>query len=234
MTEQEEHYVVPPEEYPEEYKFEPSTEFTGTGYRSKIIFATQVIAIFFVTFSFLYLFGFVPEEIAGGRTLPQQIAENNPQIEDTFVALTSTKPNRITIDKIGVDINIEQPTSQNVQILDEFLKKGAVYYPGSGTIENGNIFLFGHSASAFAGVINPAYKAFNDLEKLSPGEEIELTADGNIYIYSVDNVNLVDSNTAFVDFTKEGQTLTLSTCNTFGKLQDRWVVEATFKEARLI
>jgi len=138
----------------------------------------------------------------------------------------------INIANIGVSSKIGSPSSQDIATLDDALKKGAVHYPGSGTLEDGNIFLFGHSTN-WKIVNNQAYKTFNDLDKLSYGEEISLTgSDGRVYIYSVEEVNLVDENTAFVDFTKPGKRLTISTCNTFGQKQERWVVDAVFKEVR--
>lgn len=150
-------------------------------------------------------------------------------ISDNEVIITATKPTRVTIDSIGVDSEILAPSSPRVDVLDAALKKGAVYYPGSGTIEQGNIFLFGHSTN-WAIVQNQAYKTFNGLEKLKRGEEIKLEAEGKTYVYAVESVSLVDSNTAFVDLTKTGRRLTISTCDTFGRKADRWVVDAVLKE----
>jgi len=147
------------------------------------------------------------------------------------ITRADTKPAFIEIDKIGVSSQILHPSSPRVDVLDEALKRGAVYYPGSGTIEQGNIFLFGHSSN-WAIVQNQAYKTFNNLEDLVPGDEITLRADGKTYIYSVQTVNLVDANTAFVDLSRSGRRLTISTCNTFGQKSERWVVDAVFKEVR--
>jgi LPXTG-site transpeptidase (sortase) family protein len=63
---------------------------------------------------------------------------------------------------------------------------------------------------------------------LVAGDEIEIESNGRTFIYKVQKVTLLDESAAFVDFSKTDQMLTLSTCNTFGQKQERWVVEAIF------
>ena len=201
--------------------------------RQPYIFALQMLGIFAITFSVLYYFGFVPEQLKNNP----QVADSDPSdssdlypnddapIDDS--PNTSTTPTRITIAAIGVNSVITHPASADVATLDEYLKQGAVYYPGSGTIEQGNIFLFGHSTN-WKVVNNQAYKTFNGLDKLKTGDEIILKADNKEYIYVVDKVTLADDNEALVNFTNTGRKLTISTCNTFGAKQERWVVESHF------
>lgn len=138
-----------------------------------------------------------------------------------------TRPDKIVINKIGVNTQILQPNTRDVAELDRYLLQGAVHYPGSGSIEKGNMFLFAHS-TGLQFVQNQAFKAFNNLNKLTVGDEIEVTADGKIYIYKVKTVKLADENSALVRFDNNKRMLTLSTCNTFGAKQERWVVEAEF------
>lgn len=215
------------------------------------IFIAQVAGAFIVTFIVLGLFGLLPKELKPDVTLtPTVTSPNAREVEPTTVPRatgtdvdtsrgdtttaapqTATKPTFISIPSIGVRSSILQPESPRVDVLDEALKKGAVYYPGSGTIEQGNIFLFGHSTN-WAIVQNQAYKTFNDLDKLRVGEEIYLTAGGKTYVYEVETVSHVDANTAFVDLSRPGRRLTISTCDTFGAQSDRWVVDAIFKEVR--
>jgi LPXTG-site transpeptidase (sortase) family protein len=137
----------------------------------------------------------------------------------------------VSIPAIDVQSIILHPETPRVDVLDEALRQGAVYYPGSGTIEEGNIFLFGHSSN-WAIVQNQAYKTFNGLEDLTAGEEIFLTANGKTYVYEVESVSHVDANVGFVDLSRPGRRLTISTCDTFGAKSDRWVVDAVFKEVR--
>lgn len=217
------------------------------------IFIAQVAGAFIVTFIVLGLFGLLPKELkpdvasvpavalqddapadaTRGTSINRLASTRSESSQETSprAPQTATKPTYISIPSIGVKSTILQPESPRVDVLDEALKKGAVYYPGSGTIEQGNIFLFGHSTN-WAIVQNQAYKTFNDLDKLSVGEEIYLTAGGKTYVYEVETVSHVDANTAFVDLSRPGRRLTISTCDTFGAQSDRWVVDAVFKEVR--
>lgn len=195
-------------------------------------FISVTAGVFFITFTVLYAFGLVPEifkdneiDFSENKISNKVLNDSGYDIEPEII--TKTRPDRIVIPKIGVDSMIGQPDTQNVTVLDQFLTKGAVHYPGSGTIEEGNIFLFGHS-TGFRVVQNQAYKTFNNLDKLSKGDEIELTADGKVYTYKVSSVKLADEDEALVDFSDSSKKLTISTCNTFGAKQERWVVEADF------
>ena len=138
---------------------------------------------------------------------------------------------RIRAPKVGIDVTVNHPTSVDVASLDESLKNGAVYYPGSGTPASGNVFIFGHSTN-WVVVRNEAYRAFNGLEKLVAGDEIILETDAYDFVYRVDTIALVDADSALVHFDSTSPKLTVSTCNTFGEKQERHVAEATLIEAR--
>lgn len=205
-----------------------------------IYISVQFVAIFLITFVLLYIFGLVPDEFKtvnntnfsdSEKTITNNSVDATDEDELKSNSIqTQTRPSRITIPKIGVDAVINHPNSYNIQVLDEALKTGAVYYPGSGTIEEGNMFVFGHSTN-WKVVNNPAYKTFNNLDKLSKGDEITiLDENGETHIYAVDKVTLADDSAALVNFDHTGRKLTISTCNTFGQKQERWVVEATFKK----
>lgn len=205
-----------------------------------IYISVQFVAIFLITFVLLYAFGLVPDEFKtvnntnfsdSEKTITNNSVGTTDEDELKSDSIqTQTRPSRITIPKIGVDAVINHPNSYNIQVLDEALKTGAVYYPGSGTIEEGNMFVFGHSTN-WKVVNNPAYKTFNNLDKLSKGDEITiLDENGETHIYAVDKVTLADDSAALVNFDHTGRKLTISTCNTFGQKQERWVVEATFKK----
>lgn len=204
-------------------------------------YSVQFLAIFFMTFSLLFLLGLVPEELRNSSKSPVNDIKtenenvfsvlnntDNTQNQNTVIQDTYTRPDRVVISKIGVDSQIQKPDSANVNVLDEALRYGAVHYPGSGSMEGGNIFLFGHS-TGFKVVQNQAYKTFNNLNKLVAGDEIILYAGGKEYIYSVEQVLLVDENDTSIDLSKQGNRLTISTCNTFGAKQERWVAEAVLK-----
>ena len=189
--------------------------------KKAIYFLVVMFGVFGLTFTVLYGVGFVPKKLRVENIITDNDLPKNIEILPGQL----TRPDRIVIEKIGVNAKVLQPASVNVAVLDEALKKGAAYYPGSGTIEQGNIFIFGHSTN-WSVVQNQAYKTFNGLNKLAEGDIITLGAGEQEFSYKVTNVELVDSNNALVKFDNSGQTLTISTCNTFGEKQERWVVKA--------
>jgi len=190
------------------------------------------LAVFAITYTGLYFIGWVPASLGGPEKI-SQIDENywlgEYDIVDPYddSKTNSTRPSRIIIDKVGVDTIVEQPKTRDVTILDQYLTRGAVYYPGSGTIENGNMFVFGHS-TGLSVVQNQAYKTFNNIENLVKGDDIRVEADGKTFIYKVTSVKLFNEDDALITFDNSKRKLTISTCNTFGAKQERWVVEAEF------
>lgn len=220
-----------------------------------------MIAVFFITIFILAIFGVLPDNLIPGElsfseknVQTEKIdysksgvsGDTNSLKEVTYVRdrdgrilksqdneniLGTTKPTRISIPSVGIDTTVLEPSSVMIDVLDSFLQNGAVYYPGSGTIEQGNIFVFGHSTN-WPVVQNQAYKTFNNLEDTKIGDEVNVYAGGKVYVYEVLSVELVDADNAFIDLSRSGRRLTISTCNTFGQKSDRWVVDAVFKEVR--
>ncbi len=195
--------------------------------------AGMTLLIFMGTYAILALAGFVPEQFKfGGNRPPVTVTDGPEQPVDDEPATpqdANLVPQKIEIAKIGVSSVIQAPRSADVSVLDAALARGATYYPGSGTLQGGNMFIFGHSTN-WKVVNNPAYKTFNNLEDLVAGDEIVLTSGGKKYIYAVQSVIQASENDVLVEFDKGGRTLTISTCDTFGQKQDRWVVEAELKE----
>ena len=182
------------------------------------------VCVFAVSFAILYWMNFVPNELK----------DQNITIEADDTASTTTignqkyeLPVRITIEKIGVNAIVQNPTTTNVYALDDLLLHGVVRYPGSGLPGQGDMFFFGHSTGLKL-VNNQAFKAFNNLKNLVAGDKILVYSDNHIFTYKVNNVRLADSNDVFVDFSVKKTMLTLSTCNTFGQKQERYVVEADY------
>lgn len=176
----------------------------------------------FLLFSILSVFVPAPE--------PREPASRNLPAERT---VKTEIPQRIVIDKAGVDAVIRNPESTSVSVLDQELAYGAVRYPGSGLPGEGNMFLFGHS-SGLPFVRNQAYKTFNGIQFLERGDRILIYSDNHEYEYRVLRVKLVDKDEALVSFNGSQHMLTLSTCNTFGEKQERFVVEADFVRSRSI
>lgn len=204
--------------------------FAEPKHNAQLYFLGVFVAIFIISFFVFSFSGLAPRSIS----LYDYFFNKPPDIIGQPIVFQTgdgyiqsyTRPDRIVIPKIGVDSIIQQPNSPDVTVLDQALSKSAVHYPGSGSIEQGNIFIFGHSADLFTGVQNAAYKVFNNLSKLTVGDTIELIADGEVYTYKVTRLVLVDKDDALVRFDSERRTLTISTCNTFGAREERWVVEA--------
>ncbi len=145
--------------------------------------------------------------------------------QDDSAERTSTIPERVSIPELGIDVEIHVPKSIDVSTLDALLALGAVYYPGSGVVERGNVFIFGHSTN-WAIVKNQAYKTFNNLEDLEPGDRIYLSGEGWKAAYEVESVRVAPDSEVLVSFAGAAPRLTLSTCNTFGLKEERVVVEA--------
>ena len=183
------------------------------------------MVIFIVSFSILSLLGLAPKSLSFFQK-EQNIIENQSEIININSG-SYTRPDKIIIPKVGVESLIENPNTVDVATLDNALTKGAVHYPGSGSLEQGNMFIFGHSTN-WKVVQNQAYRTFNGIEKLNTGDEIEIYSGEETYIYKVNSIILVDQNDALVEFDNSKRTLTISTCNTFGEKQERWVVEAEF------
>ena len=144
-------------------------------------------------------------------------------------------PTKIEISKIGLSSIVVNPTTVDIVALDKELLKGAVRYPTSAKLgEAGNVVLFGHS-SYLPVVGNKAYKAFNEIQKLAPGDVVTVYSTDTAYTYEVKNVakEKADNNTA-IPLSLDGKVLTLVTCNSFGAKEDRFVVTAELVESHLI
>ena len=160
--------------------------------------------------------------------------DKNSELETEANFSVGPQPIRLLIKKIGVNTPVENPQSRDTIVLDNALLKGAVHYPGSGSLEsNTNMFIFGHSTN-WTTVNNLAFKSLNRLNELQLGDEIKLFSEKKEYTYKVTAVSLVDQNEALVKFEAGKRKLTLSTCDTFGKRADRFVVEADFINESLI
>jgi LPXTG-site transpeptidase (sortase) family protein len=191
----------------------------GSTLRKGLYFSLIFIPLFIATFSTLYILGLVPESLIVEKSDNSEILEQNDGLIDRT-------PERIVIEHLGIDSNVRNPLQDDITILDAELKKGVVRYPGSGIAGQGSMFLFGHSANV--PVQNKAYEALNNLQDLDKGDEIKIYTKSGIFIYKVDNVSLIEADKAFVDIASNKNMLTLSTCNTFGKKEERYVVEAEY------
>lgn len=188
------------------------------------------LGVFFITFSFFSTVGFVPERVDSSLTYNQ----TTEVAEASVVTAEPSNPLHITIPSVGIDINVENPKSRSIEVLDNALSRGAVHYPGTGFLtEDTNIFIFGHS-SFLPNVMNKNYQAFNNLNKVSFGDEVFVDSESVRYVYRVTRVELAKAEEIQVDFSRGTRKLTLSTCNSFGTESERYIVEALYVGSYLL
>ncbi len=200
--------------------------------KSQIKFIIYFCVSFVILFSLMYSAGLVPESIKPNDgesflTLWDKISNKAGDRKSGSDVRVGESPIRIVIEKIGVDAIVSNPNTTNIATLDEYLKQGAVRYPGSGLSGVGNMFIFGHSTGR-AVVVNQAYKTFNGLKDLVKGDIIKVYGKDKIYDYRVSSVSVVDQSQALVEFGNKKDMLTLSSCNSFGSKDNRYVVEAEY------
>jgi len=207
--------------------------------KNLVIFGVVFLCVFVMTFSILGFFGLIPTELERetrddsvfskftettleGLGLVPNAPEKNEKVSGS-----SGLPYRIVSSSINLDATVVRPASASYSLLNSALEKGSVYYPGSGTAGNGNMFIFGHSTS-YQYVNNKAFQVFNNIKNLKKGDEIQVYDETNVYIYKVREVKLVNAKEELVSFSNTKDMLTLSTCNSFGEKTDRYVAEADF------
>lgn len=218
--------------------------YTPENRRSKPkAFVAWALSIFILLFVFLSFFEAVPlgvRELNNAlfsvfihENIPDSSSGTKKEQSVSEVQLSGpTFPVRIVIPKIKVDGPINNPTQTTVAALDHALLTGAVRYPGSGVLgESKNIFIFGHS-SGLPVVHNENFKIFNRLKELNVGDEIQLAGKERLYRYKVTSVAVASADEALVDLSVSKRQLVLSTCNAFGKKEERFVVYADLIDSR--
>ncbi|MBU3668848.1 MAG: sortase [Candidatus Taylorbacteria bacterium] len=192
--------------------------FTPNEIYSGCLFIVSFPLIFLSLFTTLYVAGLIPDELTAST--------NDSSIEKVW-SIPSEQAIRLEASSVSLNATIVNPESNNFDVLNEALKRGAVRYPGSGTVDKGNMFIFGHS-SGLKYINNPNYKIFNNIQNFKQGELIKVSTENKTYTYKVTSVRLVDSTEALVEFSNDKRMLTLSTCDRFGAKSSRYVVEADF------
>ncbi|MDD5068902.1 MAG: sortase [Candidatus Pacebacteria bacterium] len=206
---------------------------TGSSFKNKLLFLGIFFAVFFVSFGILYALGFIPLELAPTNEEPslpsptESVSVSGMSPAPTASMATGEEPIRIKIPNIGVDSPIRNPSTTDIDALDNELLKGVVHYPGSGYLGQGNMFLFGHGSNLPV-IHNQAFKVFTQIKTLKQGDVIHVLSQTKDYSYTVSKVTLVDASKVLVEFSTQRKMLTLSTCDTFGTKQQRYVVEADF------
>lgn len=202
------------------------SEFSAMLSAHPILISILWLGVFLMLLGMSFALGIVPK--LDTETSGPDVALAEEGIESVQKNTENAIPRRIVIERLGVDAPIENPESRNIEALDTALLKGVVRYPGSGDLEDiSNMFLFGHS-TGFRVVQNEAFKSFNGLKEAQEGDLIRVQSDMKEYVYRVTDVSLVDAHEALVSLSSSEKKLTLTTCNSFGAKEERYVVEASF------
>jgi LPXTG-site transpeptidase (sortase) family protein len=195
------------------------------------VFLAATVVIFFLALSAADSVGFVPYYIDGTPPRPKVTVENLAQIPQEEVALPAEEeagvaPTRIRIPAIDLDLPVLNPQTRDIAALDAVLKDGPARYMDSALLgEKGNVLIFGHS-SHLPVVHNQMYKAFNRVPDLKEGDTIEVEGGGKVYTYRVLGVKGVDAEEGIIDLSREGNRLTIVTCDTLTAKTARFVLDA--------
>lgn len=201
----------------------------GRAYAQKWSFLATFLAVFFVSFATLATLDIVPEPPT--KTVADAVEVPSRALSASVAMATPELPVRIEIPTVGIDVSIKNPESTDVAVLDEALLTGTVRYPTSSKLgEEGNVILFGHS-SYLPIVNNKAFKAFNEIQNLKKGDKIMVHGETMTYVYVVKQVAEADAESAAIPLNTKGNTLTLATCDSFGKKTDRFIVVADLVES---
>lgn len=181
---------------------------------------------------------YLPREDEGKEVLPQARAETSAQPSETTEVVPETPessvvmntqavlPLSISIAKLDRTVPVLNPLSRDIADLDEALLSGVVRHPDSATLEQeGTVFILGHS-SYLPQVFNKNFQAFNGIQNLEWGDLIEVTSDDMVYEYRVEKVYRARAQDLTVPIAGTGKRLVLATCNSFGTVDDRYIVEA--------
>jgi LPXTG-site transpeptidase (sortase) family protein len=191
------------------------------------------LAIFLVLFTLLYVSGLVPKTIRPEEGDSLGILWDKAQKEAIKEQLArgvviGEEPTRVVIDKIKLDAYVINPSTTNIDTLNDYLNQGVVRYPGSGLSGLGNMYIFGHSCDTCSAASNLYYRIFTHLRELEVGDIISIFSATKKYSYRVTSVRLVNKDATLVEFGQTKNMLTLSTCNTLGAKDERYVVEADY------
>ena len=188
-------------------------------------FAVAFLAFFFIAYGFLAAVGATPDPlpVATSDTPATNAVATTPQ--------TPEAPVRVVAKDINLDVNVVNPTTTDVDQLDQELTKGAVHYPTSAELGvNGTVLLFGHS-SYLPVVYHQYYKTFDGIQNLKTGQIISVYSGTTEYRYAVTGVRVADSTDAAsnqIPLLSDNKYLTLVTCDSFAAKSNRFIVTASY------
>jgi LPXTG-site transpeptidase (sortase) family protein len=211
----------------------------------KVAFLVTFFVVFILSYAVLAWLDFLPELVTKPDTEPQTevleeagtgtypiatVATSTVEEPEAPEVVAPVYPLSITIEAINKTVTVLNPTSREVADLDAALLEGVVRHPDSASLEqNGTVFILGHS-SYLPAVRNRNFQAFNGIQDLKWGDTIVLGSADAEYIYRVDKVYRASAQDVTVPIAGPTQRLVLATCNSFGSVDDRYIVEADLIE----
>lgn len=193
---------------------------------NRLRFAAAFFAIFALCYTFLFSVGATPDATNTTGSDTAMASTTSVPASTASAPAQGELPTRITIPAANLDVTVSDPESTDTDVLDNALLKGAVRYPTSALLgEQGTMLLFGHS-SYLPIVHNQAYKTFDGIQNLKPGDLISVYSPAREYRFSVTGVKTANANQDSVELANDGQHLTLVTCDSFATKSDRFIVTA--------
>ena len=211
-----------------------------TIWEKKFSFLFAYFVVFLLTYLLLVAIDFVPEPKTSEPVEVEETAVIEEAIEQSIiteevveeVVVETVLPTQIYIKKLDKSIEVLNPNSRSIADLDEALLYGAVRHPDSAHLmQDGNVFILGHS-SYLPNVLNKNFQAFNGIQNLEWGDVIEVSSDGQVFVYRVEKVFKASAQEVTVPIAGDEKLLTIATCNSFGTADDRYIVEAKQVEVR--
>lgn len=228
----------------------------------RVSFVVTFFLVFLLTYAFLAWIDFLPEPVKKNQpktdnietidtaseatvdTFDAQKQEENESFEysekdkKTSVSeVTASEPEMfpetIVFDRLDRSVSVLNPNSRLVSDLDMALLSGAVRHPDSATLEQkGTVFILAHS-SYLPHVVNSNFRAFNGIQDLEWGDTVRVFAKNKEYIYRVNRVYRAEASDLTVPIAGDKNRLVLATCNSFGSVDDRYIVEADLYEIEI-
>lgn len=170
--------------------------------------------------------GYLAYELSSREVLAQPVSQPTP-VPVQQPPLDPNAPAKIKIGKISVDAPVVYgQTAIDERTFQLALRNGVVHYPGTATPgEPGNVVLFGHSSVVWWAPGDYKF-VFALLEKLAPGDTIQLEYQGRTYRYEVAGSQIVPPSEVSVLHQGTKHELTLITCYPVGTDRDRLIVHA--------
>jgi LPXTG-site transpeptidase (sortase) family protein len=202
----------------------------------KFAYLVAFLVAFALSFALLSSLGLTPDPLPASASVGVELAASPAAAIAPAAPVVSAAvpelPVKIAIPAISLTATVADPTTTDTQTLDADLLHGAVRYPTSAELgQAGNVVIFGHS-SYLPVVRNQAYKTFDGIQRLAPGDLITVYSSGTAYTYAVRTVAKESASSgAGIPLDVSGKVLTLATCNSFATKDDRFVVTADFVES---